>query len=325
MERNHNIDVLKALCALLVVILHGMIWGKDYVVPITRCAVPCFLIISGWFLYNEDKQKMRDRIKKSIRRITMLLLWSTSVFAVVKLTLSLRTHDFSYLSFDALWKFVVFNENPFGFHLWYLGAYLYALVVVLYLCKCKRLKALAALTPPLLLTDLFLGKYSLLLLGYEPPYIYVRNFLFVGLPYLTIGLYLKRYSRMILSHHNIKTFSAIGVILFSVSTLAEKWFLVSQGCNATRDHYLSTTFLAISLFLLFVTTESTKENWMSKIGKTESLYIYIFHPLFLIFFTTVNGHLPSVWNTIYTYAAPIIVFLLTIVFCNSLRKLRIIK
>ena len=48
--------------------------------------------------------------------------------------------------------------------------------------------------PILLLTDLILGKYSLLFLDREFPVIYVRNFLFVGLPYFALGACLKKYS-----------------------------------------------------------------------------------------------------------------------------------
>ena len=42
------------------------------------------------------------------------------------------------------------------------------------------------------MTDLAFGKYSLVVFGKESPYILVRNFLCVGLPYFALGAMLKR-------------------------------------------------------------------------------------------------------------------------------------
>ena len=53
--------------------------------------------------------------------------------------------------------------------------------------KLKIEKCLVFAAPFLLMGDLILGKYSVLLLGREFPYILVRNFLFVGIPYFCIG------------------------------------------------------------------------------------------------------------------------------------------
>lgn len=46
MERNHVIDLLKFTCAILVVFLHTKSAYHDALTPITRCAVPCFFMIS---------------------------------------------------------------------------------------------------------------------------------------------------------------------------------------------------------------------------------------------------------------------------------------
>lgn len=46
-ERNYSIDILKFICAILVVFLHTDCVYHDYILPLTRCAVPCFFMISG--------------------------------------------------------------------------------------------------------------------------------------------------------------------------------------------------------------------------------------------------------------------------------------
>ena len=117
----------------------------------------------------------------------------TLLFAVVKFMFAFKQHDFSFLSLKALVKFVVLNENPFGFHLWYIGAYLYTLLIVLFLERRGWLKCLYWAAPILLMTDLCFGKYSLVLWNMEIPFICVRNFLCVGIPYFAVGMFIKKW------------------------------------------------------------------------------------------------------------------------------------
>mgnify|MGYP003368166068 FL=1 len=193
MKRLNNIDLLKFICAGLVVFLHMGTPYQQYILPLTRCAVPCFLIISGYFIFNADDAKFQARLKKNIRKIFRVLVWSTLLFAVVKFMFAFKQHDFSFLSLKALVKFVVLNENPFGFHLWYIGAYLYTLLIVLFLERRGWLKCLYWAAPILLMTDLCFGKYSLVLWNMEIPFICVRNFLCVGIPYFAVGMFIKKW------------------------------------------------------------------------------------------------------------------------------------
>ena len=190
-ERNYSIDVLKFVCAVLVVLLHcGYAW-HEAVLPLTRCAVPCFLIISGFLLYSPGKGIGHERLKRNIKHIWHIILWSTILFAVVKEILVMLHCDVFLPSAKQLLYFIFLNENPFAGHLWYLSAYLYVLLIMKVVDKYRLWKPLLWLTPFLLLGDLVLGKYSLLLLNREFPFVYVRNFLFVGLPYFMIGVWIK--------------------------------------------------------------------------------------------------------------------------------------
>lgn len=42
------------------------------------------------------------------------------------------------------------------------------------------------------MVDVVFGKYGILFLGVDTPVCYLRNFLFVGLPYFSIGMLLKK-------------------------------------------------------------------------------------------------------------------------------------
>lgn len=199
MKRIHNIDSLKFLCAVLVIFIHVHTPYQEYILPLTRCAVPCFFIISGYLIFTEDKQTLEAKLQRGIKKIFQILLWSTLLFAVVKFLYAIKNDDFSFLNLKAVSKFILLNENPFGFHLWYIGAYLYTLVIVIFSVKVNRLNYVFYAIPFLLLTDLCFGKYSIVLWHKEFPFILVRNFLCVGIPYFAIGMLLKHWKEKILS------------------------------------------------------------------------------------------------------------------------------
>ena len=179
--------------------------------------------------------------------------------------------------------------------------------------------------PVLLLTDLCLGKYSLVLWHKEIPFICVRNFLCVGMPYFGIGMLIKKYSETLLGIKYLPMLTSGGVFLFSLTSLAENRLLTALDLNATRDHYASSTLLAVSLVLFSLSAKQVGKNGLSKLGEKDSLYIYIFHPLFIMFFSTANKYLPYFWQTTYLYWSPVIVLIVTILFGKTLRILHIIK
>ena len=189
MQRNYSIDILKFICATLVVFLHTQCAYQDIILPFTRCAVPCFFMISGYLLYKEGGIG-RERIMRNFKHVAKITLWATILFIFWKEFTTIKQGGFV-PSIRQMIEWVVLNECPFGFHLWYLYAYLYVLLVVYIIDKHKQWKWLFISIPFLLMTDLAFGKYSLVVFGKEFPYILVRNFLCVGLPYFALGAMLK--------------------------------------------------------------------------------------------------------------------------------------
>lgn len=190
MQRNYSIDILKFICAVLVVFLHTKCAYQDMVLPLTRCAVPCFFIISGYLLYKEAGIGT-ERIRRNLKHVAKITLWATVLFFFWKEFTSFK-HGGYMPSARQMLEWVVLNDCPFGFHLWYLYAYIYVLMIVMGIDKYKQWRWLFISIPLLLLTDLSFGKYSLVLFNREYPFIFVRNFLFVGLPYFALGAFLKQ-------------------------------------------------------------------------------------------------------------------------------------
>ena len=65
MERNHSIDSLKCIMAFLIVLLHTKWAFNYYAEPITRCAVPCFMLISGYMMADADENRLKKGINKN--------------------------------------------------------------------------------------------------------------------------------------------------------------------------------------------------------------------------------------------------------------------
>lgn len=322
-DRNYSIDILKFVCAVLVVILHTGFNFHDEILPITRCAVPCFFMISGFLLYSDNKGIGNDRLKRNIKHIFHVIIWSTLLFALIKECMAIRHGGLFFPSMREWFNFIVFNDNPFGFHLWYLNAYLYVLLIMVFVDKYKLWKPFLWVTPLLLLGDLFFGKYSLLLLNHEYPFVYVRNFLFVGLPYFMIGIWIKINNKSLLNMNKLIYMG--GVICFTCTSVLEKMILLKIGKSPMREHYLSTTFLAVCLFLFAISFQKNKSSRVSLLGEKDSLYIYVFHPLFIMILPMVIKKMPKVIGLSYQFTAPFVVLVLTIILTMILRKINLIK
>ena len=322
-SRADNIDILKAICAFLIVCIHVPFPGKvgAYFTALTRVAVPVFFMITGYFYSDTVAQHKENR---QIRKILCLVIEANMIFFIWNITLgilrreSITSYMQSIFTGKSILKFLVLNESPLAGHLWYLGAILYVLVIVLLMDKFNCRKILYYLIPILLIADLTFGKYSLLIFYREFPYILVRNFLCVGIPFFCIGNLIRE--KRCSEKWNRKMLQVL-IVVFTITSLAERFALVNAGLNATRDHYLSTIFLAICLFVY-----TLKSNWHNKelavIGRKYSTWLYIIHPIFITAFSMVVGKLGI--KSIYRYVAPIVVYCATLVFLIIIQKVKIV-
>lgn len=319
-------DILKFLCAFLIVCIHCPFPGVagEYFTALTRIAVPIFFMITGFF-YKDVAERKNE--KKQLVKILRLLIISNLIYLIYRCLIAAVGGEGvgAYLSraitLKSIVKFAVLNESPFNGHLWYLGGILYVLLIAFAADKLGIRKVLFALTPFLLAGDLILGKYSLVLFHREFPYVIVRNFLFVGLPYFCIGELIRD------GKINIKFSAAklaIIAAVFSFTTLLERFLLVSNGMNAARDHYISTTFLAAAVFLLFIEIYNSRsannvERWAARVGRDCSAWVYVIHPIFIAVIAAVMRKC-GVYN-IYQYIAPIVIYAVSIAFVMAVTGL----
>ena len=321
-ERYNGLDILKSICAFLIVSIHVPFPGEggEYFLSLTRMAVPVFFMITGFFY---DSVRKRGHVKAQINNVFRLFLIANLLYfgwGAVNAAVEGSMEIFLQENFGIrkLLRFVLLNEALFSSHLWYLGALLYVLVIRAVLDKYlpqSSEKILYALTPVLLIGDLMFGKYSLVVFGRTFPHVLVRNFLFVGIPYFSIGCYLYKMRERISIR---REWNILLILLFACTTLLERYLLVRAGLNAARDHYISSTFLAAAVFILFMDGEWDR-SWaapLEKIGREYSAFIYIIHPLLLQIIEKAAGPLDTLFSEAvtrcYMMLRPVVIYAVSI-------------
>lgn len=256
-----------------------------------------YLFYDIWFFYKAPK------LKGQIKKIAGLFIQANGLYLLWDIFYGFASGNKMHITLRAIIKFIFLNESPFYGHLWYLGAILYVLVIVWFVERIHCIKTLLLLTPVLLIGDLIFGKYSLLILGKEFSYILVRSFLFVGIPYFALGILMKEKKFRI---------GVWGIPVFIITTFLERFILVSLNVNAVRDHYISTTFLAIAVFSFVLEYKGTVWQVAAKIGSEYSTWVYIIHPNFITCYGFIFNRI-GIYKG-WCYVAAIVVYITTVIF-----------
>lgn len=304
--RSGSIDALKCLFAFMVVIIHTESVFRTPTNSITACAVPGFFLISGYFIFGD---RMEDKLIRSLKKIIKITIWSSAVYAFLYFVKYLHHGMPPILTIETLYRVLLYNENPFIYHLWYLNAYIYVLIIMIIATKLGVQKKIMLLMPILIVADICLGRYSHLLIGKDFGLVYIYGWLHDGLPYFLLGGFIKIYTLVpVLGNKNIRVKSAICFLLIisCIAAIVEQRLPLSDG-----DKFASTVFLTISLFLFFNIIHVKDNNLFAKIGKRDSLYIYIYHPLTIDILVFINAKTDILHGNIYPIFSPIIVFTLT--------------
>ncbi len=111
-------------------------------------------------------------------------------------------------------------------------------------------------------------------------YFLVRNWLFVGMFFFSIG--------MLMNEKKLRI-GWWGIPVFTLTTMLERFLLVRNVINAARDQYISTIFLPISVLSFALEYKGSINNWLAQIGNRLSAWIYIIHPFFVTCLTFITS------------------------------------
>lgn len=261
--RNPTFDILKCVLSFWVICIHKSFPGVigEIINTVARTAVPLFFMITGFFYIDV---KARDNEKKQIRKIFLLMIISNVTYFILELLIAVTkghgaTLEFIHgLNFERFINFLLFNDTRICPPLWYLSALLYVLIIIR-VVHHRNIKVEIILVGVMLSVGECFGEFAMFIFGRSFPEYLSRNFLFIGLPYFLIGCIIRNKEQIIIERVN-KVNGIICIIISLLFMTVEKIILNRMLINRSFDHYVSTTFLTLSIFvlMLILTRDSDK-------------------------------------------------------------------
>ena len=231
-QRSLSLDILKIILSFFVVVGHLQpLFGGDILEGwlisngICRVLVPCFFMISGFFIFSKIDD-MKAVGKYLFQLAVVYLVWSLF---------------YLYFYYEGTPLYTIAGRFLFGyFHLWYLPA-LFTGLIFLILAR-KFIKSDAMIITLILL--IYLTGHIL-----DPTRemaFHYRNGFFIGFPFLAFGYYIRKYNLKDL----FSTTQVILIMVISLMTLLLETALYFDDGMKFSDMYLSALILCPATIIL---------------------------------------------------------------------------
>lgn len=308
-----NLDILKYICSILIIILHLRPFLNYYNQLdlafnniVTRICVPIFFMITGYFVSKKEKNNI-NYIKEYIKKmIPLYLTWSIIylIIIIVVAIVFLPSIINSYLIqiniplplillllviLIPLTIIVALFYTGTYYHLWYFPAVILSLLVLLKWKKKFNPKILLYISFFLLLfgaTETYYGMLPLnikeLISFYYNIFFTTRNFLFFGLFYVVLGYVMGNRKELYSKYCFEKLAISFLMLIFEA--------LILQNTDRLDSNILlSCVPLTYYLFIcsVYITEEKKNEKWKKDL-RNFSKYYYLIHP-FVILVLSLTG------------------------------------
>ncbi len=295
---------------------------ETYIKVICTSAVPFFFLVSGYYLSLNVANGKTEYASRQLKKIGVLFITSNLLYAICVSILMLIFQDDlakfwrEALSLESVINFIVLNESPFAYHLWYIGAFLYVLCVFdILICKHK-IKSVITYMPLLLILAFVLGVYSKLFFKQAFPIYMSRNFMTVGFPSFAIGYMLPT---VLNGKHHLNRYALLSILVFSMAIVMERFILHRLGILSKGSIFIMTVPLAVSVFMFAATDEQVHSSPFMKIladiGRYDSANIYIYHMIFIF----ILNYMIKSENIIYGHIKHVLIFAIALAFSRGIQ------
>ncbi|MEH7380050.1 acyltransferase [Bacillus sp. JJ1533] len=299
---NNAVDVMKFVCAILVVIIHApplLSYNETanfiLVDIIARIAVPFFFVCAGYFFFNKVDfkdgkiEKNTDTIKhlyKYIKHFISIYVFWTIFYLLWWIPL---WHNGGYLTIANLKGYILsILISGSYYHLWYLLSLIYGMIFTFVILKHVQVKLVILIAVIFYLIGTY--QYSYTWLISENFIIGLFNQVYGSLDSISIGIF-RAFPYLIMglifSKCRIKISPSLSAILsvLCITLLGlEVWLLKTTG-NSSRFSYVLLT--GVTVFFIFHAVSKIKLTYNQvypKLRKMSSI-IYFVHPMFI----NING------------------------------------
>lgn len=321
-EINFSINVIKCLAIFSVIIIHCGIFSlgrKGTVIEgLARFAVPFFFLISGYYSYYKLNNKSMMKYKERIIRLTKLLIISSILFIIFNFFIFQKLDINNVNLLKQAFNIIIFDNYFYGGHLWFIGALIYCYIFYYLLGKFKiDFKNIYIYIPILLIICLLLSEFAKNI-GISIPNYYYRNFLFMGLPFFSIGHFIHHYQENFLEDISNKP--------LILTVLGACFLIMIEVLHVGMvSIYVGTTILSISIFLWCVKNPNKLKKFRISgfIGGRLYTSMYILHFLILLYFQVNSislGYFAPIAIFIITAVISYIIYLIKLIFKNLNKK-----
>lgn len=268
--RYDALDAMRILAAFFVVCIHYWIVPGSmisrYVIVTARFAVPFFFMTTGFFLQTViDK----GRFKGYMQKIVMLTVGANILYLILDSLYG--TLDVSSIGDVCL---QLLGAPIWGGVVWYLFALIYSCIIINFIYKKKA--CIIKFLPLLIIGYYCLIPYSISLIpeyGWRSALV-TNNFLFEGIPFITLGWSIRSLTKWNVSWKTWMFFA----LVFTVTAVFE-----ARMANRILHSWIQLLFstipqtVCIMMAALTFPQDKWRLGWLSTAGRKYATYIYIFH------------------------------------------------
>lgn len=268
-----SLFILKAIAAFCVVVIHYPIAFRYEFYPLIYTAVPLFFVITGYFLYKDSHDAIIASGKKQVRKIVRITLIASLVYYIYKNIISYIGGGGFVPPFYSIYDVIIWVLFGFNFSgpLWYMTALCWSLLIIIVLYRLRWQKLLY-LTPLSFIIFNIVLVYPLSELSL--PWYFKTNFISSGLPWISVGMFIKKNETRI---EQILSNASLWII-FAI-TLALRY--IEQYCFVGAEpRALINVPLVPIIFILCLQYKSFGNNSIiENLGRNHSTNIYLYHSL----------------------------------------------
>lgn len=308
--RNIYLDLFKFFLCYLVIAIH--LSGESYsFFPLYRLAVPMFFMISGYFNFSSDRDRLYKKSVVFIKRTLRYMLVGFAIYIIFDFVMCYVDgrgvgYYFTTLFYeDFLLEFFLLNRpiTYTGAQLWFLIALFVVSLIHHALVRFDRVRYYKIIIPVCYLIYFFFAGYMYLFQDTDMPIRYTRNALFFGLPNFALGYTLAKHDFHKRAWYKY-VYLAVGVGCF-FAQIAE--YNLVKTPNISLEMYVTGVISAAALLLFFLGLRHGDAAFYYKwVGKNASFYVYILHMAVSVVLaklvTFENLLIKSLWVLIISFA-----------------------
>lgn len=285
----HAVDLFKFICSFFVIVVHTSpllpfsYLGNFVLINIFgRVVVPFFFITSGFFVRRNTIRRGEDYFKSYIKTLIKIYIFWSLVYIPFGIQWIAQNFELPWFLYPFALIIAVLYIGTY-FHLWYIPALIFSLVLVHWYVKKFSYRSLVIVGFILLCLgslETYYGVISNKLLldiidNYMKVFVTTRNGLFFGIFYVTCGYYLAYDT----PRSKFKNAGKLSLLFFSL--------LIVEAFSLYKSNSLNFNFLIMAApftVIFFQYLRTVKIKWklnFVKIREYSNLY-YFTHAMFLV-------------------------------------------